>query len=86
MKPLKIKTNKHNLLWQQLQPIFLNDYKGCNNRVKRELKKIGIEVYGNAHPKIKIKNQVITLTSTSGRRQIGRVILREIRMILEQEE
>ena len=83
---MKTKSQELQLIREDLQKIFLNDYRGVNARIVRELAKIDIEVYGNKHPKIRVKNKVITLTSTSGTIQTGRAILREIRRIYEMEE
>lgn len=86
MKPIKINTPTYQEFWDKLQPIFLNDYKGVDKKIIRELKKIGIEVYGTTHPKIKILNKVVVLTKSSSTIQTGRTILRTIRKILEQED
>ena len=86
MKPMKTTSEELLPIRADLQRIFLNDYKGVDNRVRRELEKIGIKVYGYAHPKIKIKNKIVVLTSTSSTTQTGRTILRTIRKIYEQEK
>ena len=86
MKPMKTKSKELELIWADLQKIFLNDYKGVDNRIRKDLKKLGIEVYGYSHPKIKIKNKVVVLTKSSGTIQTGRTILRTIRKICEEKE
>lgn len=48
---MKTTSEKLNLIWHDLERIFLN-FKGVNSRVIKDLAKLGIEVYGNGHPKI----------------------------------
>ncbi len=79
---MKTKSEELNLIWQDLEDIFLN-FKGVNKRVIKSLKKLNIEVYGNKHPKIKIKDQVITLCVSPSDIYAGRQILRIIRRIYE---
>ena len=86
MKPMKTKSVELNKIWGDLQRIFLNDYRGVDNRICRELKRLDIIVYGDAHPKIRIKNKVVVLTKSSGTTQTGRTILRTIRKIYEEDE
>lgn len=73
------------LIWADLQAIFLN-FKGVNKRVIKDLQKLGIKVYGNGHPKIRIKDQVITLSVTPSDKYAGRQILRQIRRLYESQE
>ena len=82
---MKTKSEELNLIWADLEAIFLN-FKGVNNRVKKDLLKLGIEVYGNGHPKIKVKGQVITLSVSPSDKYAGRQILRQIRRVYEHGE
>lgn len=82
---MKTTSEELNLIWADLEAIFLN-FKGVNNRVKKDLLKLGIEVYGNGHPKIKVKGQVITLCTTPSDKYAGRQILRQIRRVYEHGE
>ena len=79
---MKTKSNELNLIWHDLESIFL-DFKGVNSRVIKDLAKLGIEVYGTSHPKIRIKGVVITLSTTPSDTYAGRQILRQIRRVYE---
>ena len=80
---MKTTSEELNLIWGDLEAIFLN-FKGVNKRVIKDLQKLGIEVYGNGHPKIRLKGQVITLCTTPSDKYAGRQILRQIRRLYEQ--
>lgn len=82
---MKTTSEELNLIWDDLQKIFL-DYKGVTNRVRKDLAKLGIEVYGNGHPKIRLKGQVITLCTSPSDIYAGRQILRQIRRVYENQE
>lgn len=82
---MKTTSEELNLIWADLEAIFLN-FKGVNNRVKKDLLKLGIEVYGNGHPKIRVKGQVITLSASPSDKYAGRQILRQIRRVYEHGE
>lgn len=79
---MKTTSEELNLIWADLEAIFL-DYKGVTNKVRKDLKKLGFEVYGNGHPKIRVKGQVITLCATPSDIYAGRQILRRIRKVYE---
>lgn len=79
---MKTKSEELNLIWHDLEKIFLN-FKGVNKRVIIDLAKLGIEVYGNGHPKIRIKGYVITLCTSPSDKYAGRQILRQIRRLYE---
>lgn len=79
---MKTTSEELNLIWQDLESIFL-DFKGVNSKVVKDLAKLGIEVYGNGHPKIRIKGVVITLCKTPSDKYAGRQILRQIRRVYE---
>lgn len=79
---MKTTSEELNLIWGDLEAIFLN-FKGVNKRVIKDLQKLGIEVYGNGHPKIRLKGQVITLCTTPSDKYAGRQILRQIRRLYE---
>lgn len=51
-----MKTSSKELMaiWDDLQDIFL-DFTGVNGKVRKKLQRIGIEVYGDKHPKIRVK-------------------------------
>ena len=82
---MKTTSEELNLIWADLEAIFL-DYKGVTSKVRKDLKKLGFEVYGNGHPKIKVKGQVITLCTTPSDIYAGRQILRRIRRVYEHGE
>lgn len=82
---MKTTSKELNLIWADLEAIFLN-YKGLTSRVRKDLKKLGFEVYGNGHPKIRVKGQVITLCKTPSDIYAGRQILRLIRKVYENGE
>jgi len=82
---MKTTSEELNLIWADLEAIFLN-FKGVNKRVIKDLQKLGIEVYGNGHPKIRVKGQVITLCVTPSDKYAGRQILRQIRRVYEHGE
>ncbi len=82
---MKTTSEELNLIWSDLEAIFLS-FKGVNKRVIKDLKKLGIEVYGNGHPKIRVKGQVITLCVTPSDKYVGRQILRQIRRVYEHGE
>ena len=79
---MKTNSKELNLIWQDLENIFL-DFKGVNKNVIKDLNKLGFEVYGNKHPKIQIKGYVITLCTTPSDKYAGRQILRQIRRLYE---
>ena len=79
---MKTKSKELNRIWQSLESIFLN-FKGVTPRVKKDLLKLGIEVYGDKHPKIILKGEVITLCTSPSDIYAGRQILRIIRRIYE---
>ena len=82
---MKTTSEELNLRWADLEAIFLS-FKGVNKRVIKDLQKLGIEVYGNGHPKIRVKGQVITLCVTPSDKYAGRQILRQIRRVYEHGE
>lgn len=82
---MKTTSEELNLIWHDLERIFL-DFKGVNSRVIKDLAKLGIEVYGNGHPKIRLKGQVITLSASPSDKYAGRQILRQIRRLYESQE
>ena len=82
---MKTTSQELNLIWHDLEKIFL-DYKGVTKRTIKDLAKLGIEVYGNGHPKIRIKGQVITLCTSPSDIYAGRQILRRIRRVYEDQE
>lgn len=82
---MKTTSEELKLIWADLEKIFLN-FKGVNSRVIKDLAKLGIEVYGNGHPKIRVKDQVITLSVTPSDINAGRQILRQIRRLYESQE
>lgn len=82
---MKMTSEELNLIWHDLERIFLN-FKGVNNHVRKDLAKLGIEVYGNGHPKIRLKGQVITLCTSPSDIYAGRQILRQIRRVYENQE
>lgn len=82
---MKTTSEELNLIWADLEAIFL-DYKGVTSKVRKDLKKLGFEVYGNGHPKIRVKGQVITLCTTPSDIYAGRQILRRIRRVYEHGE
>lgn len=82
---MKTTSEELNLIWADLEAIFLS-FKGVNKRVIKDLQKLGIEVYGNGHPKIRVKGQVITLCVTPSDKYAGRQILRQIRRVYEHGE
>lgn len=82
---MKTKSAELKLIWEDLEAIFL-DYNGVNARVIKDLAKLGFEVYGNKHPKIRVKGKIITMDKTPSDVNAGRQILRQIRRIYESEE
>lgn len=82
---MKTTSEELNLIWADLEAIFLS-FKGVNKRVIKGLQKLGFEVYGNGHPKIRVKGQVITLCVTPSDKYAGRQILRQIRRVYEHGE
>lgn len=82
---MKTTSEELNLIWAGLEVIFL-DFKGVTSKVRKDLKKLGFEVYGNGHPKIRVKGQVITLCVTPSDKYAGRQILRQIRRVYEHGE
>lgn len=79
---MKTSSKELNTIWNDLQDIFL-DFKGVNGKVRKKLQRIGFEVYGNKHPKIRVKGQVVTLSTSPSDEYAGRQILRVIRRIYE---
>lgn len=82
---MKTTNEELNLIWADLEAIFL-DFKGVTSKVRKDLKKLGFEVYGNGHPKMRVKGQVITLCVTPSDKYAGRQILRQIRRVYEHGE
>lgn len=79
---MKTSSKELMIIWDDLQDIFL-DFKGVNGKVRKELQRIGFEVYGDKHPKIRVKGQVVTLSTSPSDKYAGRQILRIIRRIYE---
>lgn len=79
---MKTSSKELTAIWNDLQDIFL-DFKGVNGKVRNKLHRIGFEVYGDKHPKVRVKGQVVTLSTTPSDEYAGRQILRIIRRIYE---
>ena len=81
---MKTKSKELNIIWADLEAIFLN-YKGITPRVIKDLQKLGIEVKINKHVKMTIKGQIYTISASPSDKYAGRQILRVIRRIYEKE-
>jgi len=75
--PLEIES-----LYNDFANVFCKDDKHLTIRQREQLSRLGFDVYGYNHPKIKIGKSVVVLHSSTSDRQINRVILRRIKKIL----
>ena len=71
-------------LFVEFEKVF-TDARHFTNKQANALQRIGVDVYGYIHPKIKIGSQVITLYSTASDRNTYRQVLRRIRRTLIEE-
>lgn len=72
-------------LFEDINRIFMNKKRNISEREKNELRKLGFCVYGLNHPKIKIGNAVITLSSTDSDTYANHQTIRLIRKVLIKE-